>query len=288
MADPISRLAPHTDCDDSLTMSPIDLLRAFTVLALASLSAPTSAQEHGSSSHRGASATTPFFEAVDSTYYAGRPAEAWDALQAYLEGDPDDYDALWRACRSALVIAVSVDRNREQNGWLDSGRELAERAVARRPDGIEGLYFQAALTGRRAMNANPRYAVELAQLAYDDAHRILAIDSLHGGAHNVLGKLNYEVMSLSRIERFLARLLMGNAAIRDTGWDQAEHHLERAATLWPELVLFEYDLAALHEKRGRDDEARAALERALGLPVLHPPDTRFKERAQALLDEINR
>ena len=250
---------------------------------------PARAQQNGHSAHpEAATAAASVHARADTAYYAGRPEEAWDDLRAHLQREPGDYEALWRAARSALVVAVETDGNREQNAWLDPGRDFAERAVAAQPEGIEGLYFRAALTGRRAMNATPGDAVKLAQLAYDDAHAILAIDSLHGGAHNVLGKLNYEVMSLSRIARVVARLLMGNDAIRSAGWDEAEHHLSRAAELWPELVLFHYDLGALYRKRGRDDEARGELERAMELPLLHPPDLRFKAQSEALLQEIGR
>lgn len=259
------------------------------LIALALAAAPARAQNGNGGSHSTPEAEVATVHALaDSLYYGGQPEEAWESLRTHLEREPEDYEALWRAARSALVLAVATDGNRAQNAWLDPGRALAQRAVEVRPEGVEGLYFRAALTGRRAMNASPGYAVELAQLTWEDANRVLELDPQHGGAHNVLGKLNYEVMILSRVQRFIARTFMGNDVLRDAGWEQAEEHLTRAAELWPELVLFHYDLAALYERRGREEEAAVAIQRALELPVLHPPDERFKRQAEELLSEINR
>jgi len=225
-------------------------------------------------------------ERADLLYFAGYPEQAYDLLTADLEDHPNDYDVLWRASRSAVVLGVRAVGVNPQNRWLNPAIVLGERAVAVRPDGVDGLYWKAAASGRRALNAGTGYAIELAQKVYDDTHAILALDSQHGGAHNVLGKLNYEVMSLSRIERFIGRVFMGNEALRDMSWENAERHLGRAVELWPDFVLFQLDWGALQEKRGRDERARAALTRALELPSVHPPDDLFKAQAQRLLSRL--
>ena len=78
---------------------------------------------------------------------------------------------------------------------------------------------------------------------------------------------------------------MGNDALSDTSWENAEYHLARAAEVWPDFVLFHFDLAQLHRKRGRRDEAIAAYQRALELPSFHPTDRRLKEQARNALAE---
>jgi tetratricopeptide (TPR) repeat protein len=163
--------------------------------------------------------------------------------------------------------------------------EYSERAVAAEPGGVDGTYWHGVAVGRRAMNASPGYAVELAQVSYEDAHAILAVDSLHGGAHNMLGKLNYEIMSLSRIKRGVARTFMSNPALDDTSWENAEYHLTRAVEVWPEFVLFHFDLAQFYRKRGRRDEAIAAFRRAIELPAVHPTDHSLQQQAREILTE---
>jgi tetratricopeptide (TPR) repeat protein len=228
----------------------------------------------------------PIAEA-DSLYLAGEPLLSLERLQPYLEGDTTDYDALWRAARASVVIAIEEEDHLVQNGWLDPALQYASKAAEARPGDIDGLYWRGVSAGRRAMNAGPGYAVELAQVVYDDANAILAVDSLHGGAHNMLGKLNYEVMSLSRVKRLIARTFMGNEALKDSSWEQAEHHLRAAVETWPDFVLFHFDLAQLYRKKGRWEEAAAEYARALDLPAVHPTDRRFQAQARDALIELD-
>jgi tetratricopeptide (TPR) repeat protein len=223
----------------------------------------------------------------DLLYLAGEPRQALEILQRYLASDSTDYDALWRAARSAVVIGIEETESRAQNVWLDPALDWSRRASELKPDGIDGTYWLGVSAGRRAMNASPGYAVELAEVTYEAAHAILALDSLHGGAHNMLGKLNYEIMSLSRIKRAIARTFMGNDALSDTSWENAEYHLVRAAQVWPDFVLFQFDVGQLYRKRGRRDEAVAAFVRALDLPSVEPIDRELQTEARAILADWN-
>ena len=136
------------------------------------------------------------------------------------------------------------------------------------------------------MNAGHNYAADLAQRAYDDAHAILAVDSLHAGAHNLLGRINYEVMDLPRIARFIARRVLGHPALHDSSWEGAEHHLGRAAELSPDNVLYQLDLGDVYQRRDRDAEAREVLGRVLAMPSVNPADDFFKESARRFLEEL--
>jgi tetratricopeptide (TPR) repeat protein len=228
---------------------------------------------------------SPVSEA-DARYFRGDPLGSLQLLEAHLAVDPDDYEVLWRAARAALSLGVSEKGSRAQNRWLDPAMEFGKRAVALRADGIDGLYWRGTAHGRRAMNASPDYATELAQRVYDDAHAVLALDSVHGGAHNLLDKLSYQVTSLSRFERALGGLLMGNDTLSRASWGRAEEHLSAAAASWPDLVVFQFDLAQLYRKRGRREEARIAYERVMGLPAVHPPELELQEQARTLLSEL--
>ena len=101
----------------------------------------------------------------------------------------------------------------------------------------------------------------------------------------MLGRLNFEVMSMSRVKRLVARTFMDSPSLDDTSWEQAEYHLIRAAELWPDFVLFHFDVAQLHRKRGRREEAIAAYERALALPSVHPTDHKLQRQAREALAE---
>ena len=157
--------------------------------------------------------TDPIMRA-DLLYLADQAEASYDLLVTHLDGRPDDYGALWRAARAGVVAGLGRTDNREQNTFLDPALDFARRAVDRSPDGIDGRYWRGVAAGRRAMNAGAGYAAELAQITYDDAHAILATDSLHAGALNMLGKLNYEIMTLSWLERTVRQADHGQRSAR--------------------------------------------------------------------------
>jgi len=223
---------------------------------------------------------------ADLLYFAGKPIDSFHVLERHLETHPNDYDALWRAARSAVVLGLGEESIEGQNAWLDPAIVLGDRAVAERPEGLEGLYWRGAAEGRRAINAGPGYSAELAQRVYDDAHAILALDPAHGGAHNLLGRLNYEIMSLSSVERFFGRVLVRTPALRGSSWETAETELRAAAEAWPDWVPFQFDLAQLYRKRGREDEARQAFRHVTEMVPLQPLDPALQAEARRHLEEL--
>lgn len=266
-------------------------LRAIALLSLFLVSVDLGAQERAATTFAGSSTGATVLESgntvarADSLYLAHDPEAALDLLTAHLAVDSTNADVLWRAARASVVIGLGVEGSREQNRWFDPAIVWSRRAAGAGPDALDGHYWYGVAAGRRAKNAGTEYAIELAQVVYDQAHHILEVDSLHGGAHNILGKLNYEVMSLSRIKRFIARTFMGNDALDDMRWENAEHHLSEAARAWPGVVAFHHDLALLHRKRGRRDEAIVEFRTVLSLPPIHPGDEVLKAEARAQLEE---
>jgi tetratricopeptide (TPR) repeat protein len=224
---------------------------------------------------------------ADALYFAGKVTDAYALLTEHLEASPTDYEALWRASRAGVVAGVLENRSiAHQNEYLDPAILLGDRAMAVRPDGIDGLYWRGAALGRRALNAGPRYSADLAQRVYDDAHAILALDSLHAGAHNLLGRINYEIMDLPRIARFMARQALSHRALHEASWEKAEQYLRRAAELAPDHVLYNLDLGDVYQRRGYDEEAREVLRRVTTMPSVHPADDYFKETAQHHLEDL--
>ena len=240
----------------------------------------------GSAAAAGAQPASDAVSEADRLYFDGKVEEAFALLLEHVAKDSTDYEALWRAARAGVVAGVLRQGITSQNERLDPAIVLGDRAVAVRPDGIDGLYWRGAAEGRRALNAGNNYAARLVQRVYDDAHAILALDPSHGGAYNLLGRVNYEVMDLPRVARFLARRLVDNKAIQDSNWEDAEKYLTRAAELWPDNVLFQLDVGDLYQRRGRDDDARVQLQKVIEMTSLQPADDFFKDSARRFLEEL--
>ncbi|TVR64009.1 MAG: hypothetical protein EA422_07670 [Gemmatimonadales bacterium] len=238
-------------------------------------------------SFRAAPVDDPRLQQADSIFEAGEPAEALRLTLRVLEEGGEDYDALWRAASFALAVGVVEEADRGHTDYYGRAVEYATRAQALEPRGIEGLYWEVAAVGRLAMGAGPREASAYADRIREGAIAILDQEPEHAGAHHALGKLYAEIMSVSGISRFFGRTFVRSAALDEASWTLAEDHLERAATLAPEMILFQLDLARLYRDRRRTDEARRVLEAAAQAPIRQPGDRIFQEEARALLREIS-
>ena len=220
---------------------------------------------------------------VDSLFWAADLPGSLAAAEALAPEDPDG-TAAWRAARAAVVQGLMGGGDDLENQWYERGEAHALRALGVDSLSIDALVWLTAAKGRRAMQSSPREAARLGDEVWRLAHRVLALDPDHSGARNVLGKLQYEVMTLSRVERFLARRLLGaNEALRSSSWEGAESELRRAVALAPDAVIYRYDLARALLRRDRRDEGVAELLTVLALPPVYPHDERVKEDARRQL-----
>lgn len=222
---------------------------------------------------------------ADSLFDAWDVEAAYEVLAARIERWPFDYEARWRAARAALLLGILEDVEEIEAVWFERAAAHGTAAADIRKNGVDGLYWAAASRGRQALQHGPRTSTELAQQMWDLTERVLALDPEHGGGHNILGKLNYEVQTLGWVQRALARLVLRQPFLSSTSWEQALDHHRRAVAAEPEVVLFQMDLGQALHRSGNDAEARRVLEHALTLPDVWPVDPTFKAQIRAYLED---
>ena len=225
---------------------------------------------------------------VDSLYVALDAPGSLAAAETLVGADSTDQEASWRAARAALALGLLATGDSVQMEWYRRSAAHAARVVALDSLRADGLYWLASAEGRRALQERPRVIAQLAQEVSVLAQRVLALEPGHAGAHNILGKVNFEVMTLGRVERFIARLLVGdNAALDSASWEEAERHQLASVTGAPFMILFRYELARTYLCRERRTEAELQLRELLALPVRHPPDAMWQEAARRLLARLD-
>jgi tetratricopeptide (TPR) repeat protein len=216
---------------------------------------------------------------ADSLYFSFRPAEALERCEGLLQRQPSDFEVLWRASRAAVALGILAGDRENQRRMYTRAEDFARRAVQVAPRRVEGHYWLAAALGRRALHENIVTTARLASQVQAEATTVLAIDSLHAGAHDVLGKLNSEVRNLPAVLRLIAGRVLGISVARYTSWELAERHLRRAIELDPTSVLYRADLAQLFLRVGRRAAAEETVRALEALPLVHPPDALFQREA---------
>jgi len=219
----------------------------------------------------------------DSALFANDVVGAMDLLRDGLRRDSNDVELLWRAARAKLVIGILARTRGATDSAYAESADYARRAVALAPNSADMHYWLAAAQGRRALRARFRTALPLARETHAAASRTLALDSLHAGGHDVMGKLHSEVRKLPWAVRKLAATLTGLEVAKKASWESAEYHLQKSIALDPTFMLARVDLSQMYLRLGRRDTATAIVVAMEKMPARTPVDAHFQREARARL-----
>ena len=223
-------------------------------------------------------------DAGDADYRARRASTALAHYERALAADPDNFEALWKASRSALDLASGpTDTEARRMELLQAGERYARRALALRPGDAEGYFALARALGKTSQSLGVRAKIRSATAIRENALQCVRLNPGHSGCHHILGVWNAEVMRLGGFERVIARNLLGGRALGAASWANALKHLEQAVALAPHRIIHHLELGDLYRDRREWSGARREYETALRLEIADYNDERYKAQAQAAL-----
>lgn len=184
-----------------------------------------------------------------------------------------------REAHAALLAGDDGERDRR----LAAAEQLARHLVERDSLSADAHYWLAVVQGIRTEHAGPWQKLTTGKEVFFTTARVLALDSLHAGGHEMMGRLHAAVMRLPWVVRsFALRMGMGEA-LGEASWDRAEFHYRRAAELDPGGVAPRLELAKLLLSRGRAAEARPVLAALAAIPPRSEVDRRMLDEARGIL-----
>lgn len=219
----------------------------------------------------------------DKEYAAMNAPAALAHYEEAIKVDPKNYEALWKASRSAVDLG-SFDRNdKTREDYFKSGELYARRAVEVNPDDAEGHFHLARSLGKNALSQGPRARIKFATDVRAHALECLKINPKHPGCLHVMGMWNAEVMRLNGFTRMLAKNLLGGKVFSSANWADARKYMEESVANEPERITHHVDLGGVYRDIGEKDKARAEYEAAMKLPNRDYNDRYFKAEADAAL-----
>ena len=222
--------------------------------------------------------------AGDRDYGAMRAESALEQYERVLAAEPDSYEALWKASRSALDLASGpLPSNERRSQLFKSGERYARRAVELRPGGAEGYFALARVLGKASQSLGVRDKVRHATAIRKNALECIRLDSRHSGCHHIMGVWNAEVMRLGGLERVIARNFLGGRSLGAASWPSAQRYLEQAVALAPERIIHHLELGDVYRDRGNMTAARRAYDTVLRLGISDYNDERYKAQAEGAL-----
>ncbi|UCG87052.1 MAG: hypothetical protein JSW71_00455 [Gemmatimonadota bacterium] len=225
----------------------------------------------------------------DSLYDAMKPAEAREQYRAALFIDAADYEALWKFTRAQVDVAkqlVAEEDGDERERLYNDAWIYAAEVVRVDSTGPDGHFMLAQVLGRLSRTKGGEDRVRFGRQIYESAALTLELDSLHDGAHHVMGAWHAEVKRLSGITKFFAKTFLGGGFLSRASWDSAVVHLGRAVQLKPDYIFHRLELAEVYLDLEEYAGAREQLQRLQELPNTDVMDWSYKETAARLLEEI--
>lgn len=216
----------------------------------------------------------------DRDYRALQAQLAYDHYQKAIAADSGNYDAFWKASRSAIDIGSYIKDAPSRAALYASGEQYARTAIHLRGQDAEGHFALARALGKTALTQSPRGRVKYATEVRAHALECLKASPGHPGCLHVMGMWNAEVMRLNSLTRLVAKNVLGGRVFGTASWREAVRYMEAAVAAEPDRIVHRIGLADVYGDTGEKSKARAERETALRLPVSDVNDGAYKEQAR--------
>jgi tetratricopeptide (TPR) repeat protein len=227
-----------------------------------------------------------YLQQGDAAYAAFDHAGAEQHYRLALAADSTNFEAAWKLCRALIDVGENLPDKSDRKRLYEEAVATARRAIALAPDSANGYVFLSIALGRLALESGPRDKLSIAYEIRENAEKALALDPQNDIAWHVLGRWHRQIVSLSWIERNLAKLLLGGLP-KDASIDRAIECFENAVRIRPEVVAHWLELGLCYQKKGEKDSARAAFQKVLALPVSDSDDPQYQAEARQQLKKLD-
>jgi tetratricopeptide (TPR) repeat protein len=217
----------------------------------------------------------------DKEYVAMNASAALQHYEEALKLDPKNYEALWKASRSAVDLGSYEANDKRREDYFKNAELYARRAVEVNPGDAEGHFNLARALGKNALTQSPRARIKYAKDVRDHALECLKISPKHAGCLHVMGMWNAEVMRLNGFTRMIAKNFLGGKILDSASWAEAKRYMEASVASEPDRIVHHVDLAGVYRDMGDKAKARAEWQAAMKLPNTDYNDRHFKAEADA-------
>ncbi len=211
--------------------------------------------------------------------------EALEKYKSVLSSEPQNLQALVRSSEISAALGGRQSDKKVKLNYYEQAKDLADKALAINANNADANYVRAVAASRltEVETDNKKLVADVKEIRMF-AEKALLTDPNHGKANYVLGKWNFEMVTLSWAKKAAIKVLFGGmlqATIED-----AFKYMEKCKTLEPYYVLNFLDLAKAYKYDNQPAKAITVLNQLIKLPTRTPDDVAFKTEGKKMLSEM--
>jgi len=227
---------------------------------------------------------------AERLYAHFKPQEAAGELQKVLQLDGQNLEALAKLSRAHIDMGDMIPESspgaqeRKMKEYRKA-EEYARKAVKADPNSTWGHFYVAASLGSMAALSPVGKQIDIAGEIRGAIEKAIALDPQNGFAYHVYGVWHRKMAEIGKASRMFASVVYGRS-IPAGSFEKSIEYLSKAATLNPKVIASRLELARSYVAVENWSLARSSLLSVRELPNQFSDDTKHKQKAEQLLEEI--
>lgn len=207
---------------------------------------------------------------------------AFAKFKIALKYDPDNLHALTKCSELCSRIGARQRDHKVRDSYYEAAMIYAKNALKMHPSSDEAYVVMGIAIGRASLVKTGKDKIAAAKEIKSYAEAALKINPNNFKAWHILGKWNYEVASLSMVERTATKVFYGG--LPDASFKTSIAAYEKARALSKNFLLNYLELAKAYKKNNEKQKAVSLLRALMAMPSVTEDDPRIKKEAAALIE----
>jgi hypothetical protein len=214
-----------------------------------------------------------------------KETEALDKYKSIVATDPSNIQALEKSSELSAAVGARQADKKVKAEFYEQAKDYADKALAVNADDAEANYARALAAQKLSEieTENKKMVADIKEVkTYTD--KALAINPNHGKANYLLGKWNFQMVSLGWTKKAAIKVLFGG--MPDATIENAFKYMEKCRIVEPYYVQNFLDLAKAYKYDNQPAKAIDVLNQLVKLPIRTADDATLKAEGKKLLSEM--
>jgi hypothetical protein len=210
---------------------------------------------------------------------------ALDKYKQVLATDSNNVKALVRSSELSAAIGARQHDKNAKTAYYNTARDYADKAISKDPKSADSYYVRAVAAAKltEVETENKKLIADVRDIKIY-ADKALSVNPDNGKANYILGKWNYEMVTMPWPKKAAVKVLFGG--MPDATIENTCKYMEKCKTFEPYFTLNYLDLAKAYKYDHKPAKAIEVLTQMVKLPTRTADDAALKSEGKKMLSEM--